>query len=175
MAYSKLLWGFIFLFDLRIGGFDVLPDIIGYIFFYQGLSILEDKNEFFSNAKKFALPMIFISIFDIYQVSNPNEFSNNSLGILGIILGLIVVVINLMMVYNICFGIASEARETNNFELESKANSAWKLYLISNILISFSIILLGILQFLFIIVLVVSIIAYIMMLRLMKAASNELV
>lgn len=175
MGYNKLLWGFTFLFDIRIQGFDILPDIIGYILFYQGLSILEDKNDFFNKGKRFALPMIVISIFDIYQRNVPmSELQSSSSVVIGIIFGLIIAIINLLMVYNICYGIKLEAKKINNFDLESQANNIWNLYLISSILVSTSFILLGLLQLFFIIVFVVSIISYILMLRLMNTASNSL-
>lgn len=175
MGYSKLFWGFIFLFDFRLNGFDILPDIIGYIFFYQGLSLLQDKNDYFSKGKGFALPMIFISIFDIFQVTIPiDQLGNTSFGLFSIILGLVITVINLLMVYNICYGIKSEARLRRDVEVESQSSIAWNVYLITNILLSLSFILLGIFQFLFIILFVISIISYILMLRLMSVASNKL-
>lgn len=175
MGYRKLLWGFIFFFDLRINGFDILPDIIAYVLFYQGLSILEEKNGFFNKAKRFAFPMIFISILDLYQFTVPlNELGSISFGITSVIFGLIYIVINLLMVYNICLGIEEEARGINNFQLESQAKNAWNIYLISSILVFSSILFMGLLQVLFIIVFFVSIISLILMLRLMSAASHIL-
>lgn len=37
MGYGSFVWGFIFLFDINIGGFDILPDFVAYIFFIVGL------------------------------------------------------------------------------------------------------------------------------------------
>lgn len=174
MAYKKLFWGFIFLLDFRIQGVDILPDIIGYIFFYQGLTLLEDRNKLFAKGKKYALPLIFISIFDIYQGTDPMNGMGSSIGILTMLLGFIIFIINLLMVYTICFGILSEAREADNLDLESQARNAWSFYLFASILTSFSFLLLGLLPVLFIVVFVVSIIAFLIMLSLMNKASRQL-
>ncbi|MCT4598270.1 MAG: hypothetical protein N4A50_10385 [Vallitalea sp.] len=171
MGYKKLFWGFIFLFDFRFNGFDILPDIIAYILFYQGLTILEEKNEFFGIAKKFTIPMIVISIFDIYQ-PQMNEFGSNSLGVFGILLGIISVVLGLIIIYNICKGIGHEARLINNVELESQSNNRWLLFLINDIFIMIGIILpMGILV---IFILIFSLVTYFLMLGLMNTASNIL-
>lgn len=175
MGFKKLFWGFIFLFDFRISGLDILPDIVGYILFYQGLSILEERNEYFSRAKRFAFPMIFISIIDIYQVTVPiNELGSTSVGLFGVLFGLISVIINLLMVYNICLGIAKEASIINNSELKSKAINRWKLYLINNVIIIVGMLLPGLIGVLFFIILIVSITSYLLMLGLMNIASYKI-
>jgi hypothetical protein len=46
-----LFWGFIFLFDFRLFGFDILPDFIAYILFVQGLSILAERSKNFIGGK----------------------------------------------------------------------------------------------------------------------------
>ena len=101
MGFKNLFWGFIFLFDLRIGGFDILPDFIAYILFYRGMNMLSDRNENFDKGKVFAIPLIFLSIFDIFQVSTPiTEIRNISFGGVGVLIGIGVTIINLMMIYN---------------------------------------------------------------------------
>lgn len=171
MGYKKLFWGFIFLFDFRFNGFDILPDIIAYILFYQGLTILEEKNEFFGIAKKFTIPMIFISILDIYQ-PQMNEFGSNPLGVFGILLGIISVVLGLIIIYNICKGIGYEASLINNAELESQSNNRWLLFLINDIFIMIGIILP--MEILVIFILIFSLVTYFLMLGLMNTASNIL-
>lgn len=49
------------------------------------------------------------------------------LGLYGVLFDLILGVINLLMVYNICLGIAKEARLNNDSELESKTIISWKI------------------------------------------------
>lgn len=175
MAYKKLFWGFVFLFDFRIGGVDILPDIIGYLFFYQGLLMLKDNNTFFNNASKYAFPMIFISILNIYQFSIPIEqFDISSYSVFLLIFGLFTTVISIMMVYNICYGIVAESREANKYEFESKSIIAWKLYLITTILFNCSIIFAQLMPFIVIIVFIASIMSYLFLLSLMNSASRGL-
>jgi len=175
MGFDKLFWGFIFLFDFRIGGLDVLPDFVGYILFYQGLSILEERNKYFGKAKGFAFPLIFISILDVYQITEPmNGVDGDAFGLFGVIVGLGLLIISMLLVYNICFGIAEEARGIEDYELERKALNRWKLYLAINILFIVGIILPFLLAILFIVILVASITSYLLMLGLMKSASHSL-
>ncbi|WBW95606.1 hypothetical protein [Oceanirhabdus sp. W0125-5] len=173
MGYKNFFWAFIFLFDFRIGGFDILPDIIAYILFYSGLNKLSDRNENFAKGKVFAIPLIFLSIFDIYQVRVPfNEIGNVSYGGVLILLGIVHTIINLMMIYRICMGIAEEARLNSDYDLEEKALKRWKLYLIVNIAL-YVLMILPIPLLLFVI-LIISIVNYFLMLGLMNMASNRL-
>jgi hypothetical protein len=175
MGFNKLFWGFVFLFDLRIGGLDILPDFVAYILFYQGLSILAVRSEYFEKARKFAFPLIFISILDVYQITvTINEFNNNPFGLFGIIMGLVLLIVNMLLVYNICLGIAEGARKINDSELEMKAMNRWKLYLVINIVLIVGMIAPFLLAMLFIVILVASITSYLLMLGLMKTASYKL-
>ncbi len=173
VAYKRLFWGFIFLFDFRVSHFDMMPDFIGYLFFFYGLKMLEDRNNHFFKAKSFAFPMIFISILDLYQISVPMEdILHNPLVGVGTISSL-VTAINLLMVYHICYGIKEEARLVEDTDLESKAENRWKLYLFCNLIIllgmAFPILMVG----LFIVFLFFIVVSYLLMLGLMNLASNR--
>ncbi len=170
MGYNKILWGFVLMFDFRLGGFDILPDILGYYFMYQGLKTIKDKNEYNSKALNYVIPMMFLSLFSLYQ-SPTNEFIRSSSPI-GLLLGGIVMVINLILVYNICYGIREEAVKLDLVGLSKAAESRWMLYLIVNV----SLIVLMVLPifFLGIILFVASIISYFLMIGLMNQAKNNL-
>ena len=175
MGYKKLFWGFIFMFDFRIGNLDILPDIIGYILFYIALNYLEDRNTYFGNAKKFALPMIFVSIFDIYQVSIPiQELGNEPLGFFAIIIGSIIAIVNLFMVYNICKGIAREADKIQDYDLSAKATFRWKLYLANSIILLTGILIPPILAIFLIFIVIFAIVTYLLMLGLMRTSAERL-
>ncbi|QOR35095.1 hypothetical protein IMX26_16805 [Clostridium sp. 'deep sea'] len=62
MCYKFLMWGFIFLVDIQIGGFDILPDIIGYYFIIQALHMLKNNNKYFIKARNFTLLIILVYI-----------------------------------------------------------------------------------------------------------------
>lgn len=169
MSYKKIFWGFIFLIDLRINGVDLLPDIIGYILIFIGLGMLADRNDNFYKAKVIAFPLIFLAILDIYQIN----VSLDRAGTFGILISIITTIINLVMVYRICIGISQEANKVNDIELESKAIKSWKLYLIYNIIFLIMFIP-GLMQIAFILVFILSIIAYVVILRLLNTASYRL-
>lgn len=175
MGYKKIFYGFIFLFDIRIRGIDILPDFVGYMLIYQGLTLLRDKNNFFDEGKGLALPMIFISFLDIYQVTIPiTEIHSSAISIWRIILGLMTILFNLLMVHNICRGVKSEALQENLTVIESDAQMVWTSFLISNLLIGLGFIFVKLLPLLLVVSFIASIIAYILMLSLMNTASKKL-
>jgi len=175
MGFKNLFWAFIFLFDLNFNGFDILPDIIGYILFYRGLKMLSYRNANFAKGKVLAIPLIFLSILDIFHVTIPiNEIGNVQFGGVVFLIGIVNTIINLMMIYRICMGIAEEARRINDNELELKANNEWTLYLIVNITLLVLIIIPALMGILFIAIFIFTIAVYFLMLGLMNMASNRL-
>ncbi|MBN2826760.1 MAG: hypothetical protein JXQ26_02160 [Tissierellales bacterium] len=175
MGYRKLLWGFIFLFEVRIGGGDVLPDVIAYILFYQGLSQLSDRNDFFKQGKAFTVPLMIMSIFDIYQPEIPvNALGCIPFGITGMIFVIIALSLNMLMVYNICFGITKDARDQYNLQLETQSQNAWHCYLVSSLLLGLNILSFGMISAVLLISFCVVVISYILMVRLTSSASRVL-
>ncbi len=168
MNYRKLFWGFIFLFDFRLGGFDILPDIIGFILIFIALNAMKEQNGHYRRSSVLALPLIFISIFDIYQ--NPSAEAS----LFGILIGLMVGVLSIVMVYGICMGIMEEAAKTGDADLGHKAMSRWKIYLVANIIVLAAIIIPVLGAVLFIPALILGIISYVLMLMLMKNAEDSL-
>ncbi|SDW69928.1 hypothetical protein [Paenibacillus sp. PDC88] len=63
----KMGWGFLFvLIDLNVGPIDILPDFVGFILIYFGLSRLGERFKDFSRAKGFSLILLFMSIAGIF-------------------------------------------------------------------------------------------------------------
>lgn len=175
MGFKRIFWGFIFLFDLRFNNFDILPDFIGYILIVSGLGLLLDLNPRFEAARKFALPLIFLSLFDIYQVNIPlNYFSLQPATALIFVLGLISAVLNLLLVYNLCTGIAERAGELGKTELESTARSRWNMYLFMHICLWLAVFLAYIAPPVILAIIIFSLIVYGLMLGLMTMAEREL-
>lgn len=108
-AFDKFYWGFLFIMlNIPIIGFDILPDIVGYILIYQGLSLLEEEREEFEIGKKFAFPMIFLSILTIYDFRHFIDKGN--VGIIGVspwiivfnlLIGVLMIILNFKLIYNI--------------------------------------------------------------------------
>lgn len=130
---NKLFWGFFFmLIDFRIQGFDILPDIIGYVFLYFGINNLISKSDFFDKASKYCIFMLIASLFSIYQFpAMQGGLSFGTFGLLGIfsiILGIISFVINLLLVYNIFMGINVMAGNAEKYDLMYEAERMWGQY-----------------------------------------------
>lgn len=172
MGFNKILWGFIFLFDFRINGFDILPDFIGYILIFLGLKMLAERNENFNKAKLLALPLIFLSLLDIYQTQDNAQVVSHSFFVE--IIGIAFMVISLIMVYRICLGISEMAGMKSDTELEIKAMQRWKIYLISEILLLSVIIIPSFFALLFFPIVIFSFVAYILILLLLKDAERRL-
>jgi hypothetical protein len=129
-GFKVMFWGFLFFFDFRIQGFDVLPDIIGYWLIYTGAGDLISHSSYFTMVRKYALPLTIVSIFDIYQIQKPIEqFSVDPFVLLFSFIGLLITIVDLMLVFNLCYGIVEMARAVGNSQLSSNAEVRWKLSL----------------------------------------------
>lgn len=170
MAYKKLLWGFLFFIDIRIGGFDILPDFIGFLSIFSGLALVEDRNEFYPKAKKIAFVMIFVSFFDLFSVEITTFNSTWTWGVL--LFGLASTVAMLSMVYCICSGLSEEFDKSGLSELAIVTSKRWQLYLIATILMY--VVILFPIPLIFILVALLSLVSYILMVELMHRASLEL-
>ena len=143
-GFKKIFWGFIFVFvDIRIGfsstdaigyRFDILPDIIGFIMIISGLAMIESLHHRFSEAKKFAYPLAFLSIFSIIEITYPAGEIGPLFGFF-LVVGIIYIVLELLLIYNLCMGIAGASQ---TLTLESLAQKRWSLYLFSRILLILS-------------------------------------
>lgn len=127
---NKLFWGFFFIMlNFRILGFDILPDIVGYIFFASGISELISNSDFFNKAAKYNVPMLILSILSIYQP--PAQSGGISLGLLGIFsipIAIASFVINLLLVYSIFMGIKEMAEKLGQYDLMEESGKRWNQY-----------------------------------------------
>lgn len=176
---NKLYWGFIFIMiSFRIQGLDILPDIVGYLFFASGFIQLASSSTYFNIAAKYNIPMIILSIFQIYQIPAQGGGINlGSLGIFTILIGITSFVLNLLVVYNLFMGIKDMANKREQFDLVKESNERWNQYKMLQIAALFSYILIFIppLAVLYIIVLfVISIILTIVILGFLKRCSESL-
>lgn len=129
--FNKIFWGFLFIMiSFRIQGIDILPDIIGYIFFAVAFSSLASGNEHFRKAQNFNIPMIILSVFSIYEVPAQNGGTLlTSLGFIGILISVVSIIFNLLVIYNMFMGIKDMAGERNQMELYNETDRRWNQYL----------------------------------------------
>ena len=178
-GFGSLFWGFLFMFDFRIQGVDILPNFIGYLFMYSGLGNLSSYSSEFGNAKKYSIPLAVLSLFSLYQVQNPVgqvTIDPLSLGLYSV--GIVTVVLDLLLVYHLCLGIIDLAKDQSNDDLQVLAHHRWKYYLYYKVTFTIWFTLGVIAPFLiaigFIPMLMFSIAVSVLMIALMKKAQDSL-
>lgn len=129
-GFRKLYWGFIFIMlGFKIQGFDILPNIIGYLLFASAFSNLASRSTYFSIASKYNIPMIILSIFSIYE--KPVQGGGIHFGLLGIFsipIAIAAFVLNLLVVYNLFMGIKDMASNGEQYVLANEAEERWNKY-----------------------------------------------
>ncbi len=127
---NKLYWGFLFIMlNFRICGFDILPDVIGFILFAIAFSHLKEHSQHFSKASKFNIFMIILSVFSIYEVQNNNGGINfGILGPLSIIIGISSFILTLLVIYNLFMGMKEMLMNHDKHSLAVEAEERWSQY-----------------------------------------------
>jgi hypothetical protein len=135
-GFGKLYWGILFIMiDFRLQGFDVLPDIIGYILFAIGFGILVSNSEYFEKARNFNIPMIILSLFSVYEkpAQGGGGIQIGSLGAFGILIGIASIILGLLVMYNLFMGIKDLAVQKEQVGFCEEADKRWNQYLLLQI------------------------------------------
>lgn len=173
MGFYHLFWGFLFLFDFNINGFDILPDFIGYLLFYLGLVKLERRSEHFHKAKNMSIILIVLSVMGLIISLFPLTSS-----VFNVLFSLVVLILNLSMVFHICQGISELAgrRGLRQFQIKTQQRWRWYLMVIPAIFIAILIaLLLPVTALVLAILLIIcSFVIHILMMLLMKDAEHHL-
>lgn len=128
-AFNKLFWGFLFImFDFRLQGIDVFPDIIGYILFVTAFRVLIEHSSYFVQARTYSIVMIFISIATIYE--RPVDGSGVHIDPVGVVIGLVSLAFALAVGYFLFKGIQDMAAKRQQLDLEQEASQKWTYFLV---------------------------------------------
>ncbi|QSX07840.1 hypothetical protein J0B03_08455 [Alkalibacter rhizosphaerae] len=132
-AFKRLFWGFLLvLLDFRISGWDILPDVIGYLFFVSALKVLAEQSDFFRRSINLNMAMIFLSIVYLYEQPNNQggvSYAQHPLGGFGAFLGFIGFFVSLLLIYRIFMGIKEMSEQNGYVDLAQEAQKRWKQYL----------------------------------------------
>jgi hypothetical protein len=137
--FKKILIGVIFItFNFRIQGVSILPDFIGFILIFSGLSGLTHLGPKFEKAKSLAFILIFLSIPQVYEVNveldRVSSFSEiGAWYVIALILSLITSILFLMLAYNLYMGIHEIAVARQHTYLAEKSRLAWKFIIVLTI------------------------------------------
>ena len=112
------------MFDLRLGGWDIAADFVGYLLLMEGIKRLPFSNRFFKQAATTVLFGVVISLFDVYKSPQPMNSSANLTIDLDLV-GLISNVISLFAMYYLFNGIKQVAIEHQDEILSSEADYIW--------------------------------------------------
>ena len=131
-GFTKLLWGFVFLFDFRLNGIDILPDPIGYLLIFLGMTSLMVFFKEFINVRWIAFVLIFTSIPSVVQEQGIaiNSSSGLQLGQGYFLVMIITTIASLILLYTIFMGISHKATEHGLYDLASLSKTTWILTLI---------------------------------------------
>lgn len=132
-ALNKIFWGSLLVFlNFHINHFDILPDFLGYIIIFLGLTDLVSYSEHFSKAKSYVLILAAGSLPLIYQfevnMAEPIEMTANAYGLMAIYIG--VAFVHLGFVYHFMRGLMDIAQENPFKPLEKKTRTFLRFYII---------------------------------------------
>lgn len=169
-SLKKLKWGFFFIMiGFRIQGIDIFPDVIGHILFAIAFYHLRNSGSRFNKAFMYNIPLIFTSLFSIYQAPAQQEgIQFERWGWLGIIVSIVSFILNLLTVYNLFMGIREMEESFGNIDLADESEKRWNNYLMLQIAVMFSFLTIFIPFIAFFYVITLLIVAVMMLIRIMN-------
>lgn len=138
IALNKIFWGSLLVFlNLHIIQIDILPNFLGYLFIYLGLSGLTSYSAQFARAKPYVLILAVVSIPLIYQfevnVTEQIEMATSAYMLLFILI--VVAFIHLGFIFHFMRGLLEIARETPFRTLEKKTGTLLRFYIILTVIV----------------------------------------
>jgi hypothetical protein len=151
-AFQKLFWGFLLIMlDIRIQGIDILPDVIGYYFFYSGMTMLASESEHFQKGTSYAIIMMVLSVFNLYEAPAGGSIVGPAASFSPVYFALSVagLILSLLTAYHLFRGIQEMAVARKLPGIEAEAGTRWTQILLIN-LATLLVMVLVVLPFLFI-------------------------
>lgn len=137
MGFTFIAWGLVFvLLSFKIQEVDILPDIVGYILIFIGLSKIEHYHSNFRKAKMLSVVFIVLSLIGMFQIRWTNPDGVFIAG--GVLLGLVFLVLQLCLFYFIFIGMEEGSRNRGLIELSTLARRRWTQYFLFTVLIFIS-------------------------------------
>jgi len=139
-AFNRLFWGsLLVLVDIRLNGFDIVVDLPGYVLILMGCTALAATSRRFRAAAFATIPLLLLSVTELLSSHQEVPVAANMAMPLGalntdpttaIVFLLVIVALDLILVYNICIGIAEqvESDPTIDPRLAKDARTRWILY-----------------------------------------------
>lgn len=148
-------WGLLFTaINIRIQGFDIVPDVIGYIIVINGLMKIEKYEDKFSSAKKAAYLLAVLALINIYQAPAGWEYWGTeatglgqttrdsvlfSAGLFGnapwlaMLFMFVGMAASLYFAYSLCAGMKALLNKVGDHALAGICDDRWKLIMAAQI------------------------------------------
>lgn len=137
VGYNKLFWGMMFIvFNINLGPINILPNFIGYMLIYAGVNILSSQQKIYEKGKIPAIILIVLTLKDIWHNESANILADqfNRFGLITMVIGAVVIVINLYLIYIICKGIYELCSLRGLNELMRSTIGSWKAYFVVDLI-----------------------------------------
>ena len=177
---AKVFWGLLLVFfDIKIQGFDILLDPLGFLIVIVGLAQLAPRNQRFSRASTAAVVLLVLSILEALFLSESlvQYVLGNYIG--GFFIFVISTSANLLFLYYLCRGIEELSQEKGLYELAKKTRKRWSIYLWTSVALFLASLILrflpmGLVALLGSIMLVIWFVVYLYILLLIREADKSL-
>lgn len=122
-ACYRIAWGLLLvLINVRVGGFDLLPDLLGYLLAASGLWTLSERSRFFQAGGAAALLLLIGSIARMMVGEPGTGFLNGQPPtILELSLRLLDMLLRTLLIYGICKGIVSSFSGESSLNIAGRA------------------------------------------------------
>lgn len=132
LAYARLFWGLVLIiFSFRIQGFDILPDVVGYLLIAIALLELSRQHGAYGKGIPYAWLMMILSLIGLFQtptvLTTMKPMSSWDYAVL--LLEQTGIVLRLFLFYWMTRAIGELALDARNYLLHSQAVFRWKLNL----------------------------------------------
>jgi hypothetical protein len=135
-AFQFMWFGYVFLFDLRVRGFDILPDVLGYLLITAGLRRLGHLNDHFANAARLTPIAALISLADFYEpvgsgssiLTLTGPSFRTPVGAVLTVAGIGLITLNLLVTWHLIAGIAQLASDRREDEITARVATLWPEY-----------------------------------------------
>lgn len=166
-GFGKFFWGFLFImFDFRIQGIDILPNVIGFILFAIGFQALSAHSQYFTKGKGFNFIMIILSTFSIYE--QPAQGEGVHVHPVGMLVGTASLLLTLVVVYHLLMGVKDMAHQQQRSNMENEASQNWTYFLVFQIAVLLNFILIFIPPLFIVTVIVLFVVSIVLMIKLMR-------
>ncbi|NMM54432.1 hypothetical protein [Paenibacillus aquistagni] len=120
-GFQLISWGILFFIDFSPFGFDILPDIVGFLLIYRGAFLLADTSIHFANVKKWIPILLVLSIYDLIAPILAAALEPSVVAWSSLISSIITTGFNVWLVWQLCKGLSAWAEKKGEFDLVLQA------------------------------------------------------